>query len=164
MVFPSLDDHAAPFGIAAEYAHPVETLFLGFGSMIGPILCATHLFEVWVWLCFRLLQTVEVHCGYNFPWAPHNWVPFWAGARYHDEHHRTFTGNYASTFVIWDAVFGTDKLYRSVIAAEEAKAAKLVAEKAPVVASVQVATTTTTSTPTASTNRGRGKSRSPRRK
>lgn len=106
-------DYSAPFGMAAEYAHPIETLFLGFGSMLGPILCATHLLEVWVWLCFRLIQTVEVHCGYDFPWSANHWIPFWGGAKYHDFHHERFTGNYASTFVVWDAVFATDTAYRT---------------------------------------------------
>lgn len=104
-------DHSAPFGMAAEYAHPLETVLLGFGTMLGPILCATHLLEVWVWLCVRLIQTVEAHCGYDFPWSGYNVIPFWGGAKFHDFHHEKFTGNYASTFVIWDKVFGTDKQY-----------------------------------------------------
>lgn len=112
-------DYAAPTGMSAEYAHPVETLFLGFGSMLGPILCANHLFEVWVWLCFRLIQTVEVHNGYDFPWSPNNWVPFWGGAKFHDFHHERFTGNYSSTFIVWDAVFGTDRKYRDRLAQRE---------------------------------------------
>lgn len=127
--------------------------------MIGPILCASHLLEVWVWLCFRLVQTVEVHCGYNFPWAPHNWVPFWAGARYHDEHHRTFTGNYASTFVVWDAVFGTDKLYRAVMAKE-----KEAREKSKEAAPVPEARDEPEEQPRARTAlRGRARSKSPRK-
>jgi len=35
-----------------------------------------------------------------------------AGAEYHDYHHMAFTGNYASTFTLWDWVFGTDTKYR----------------------------------------------------
>ena len=112
-------DYATPFGMAAEYAHPVETLFLGFGSMIGPILCATHLLEVWIWLCFRLLQTVEVHSGYDFPFSPNRWIPLWGGAKFHDFHHERFTGNYASTFIVWDAVFGTDDKYRARLRGRE---------------------------------------------
>jgi methylsterol monooxygenase len=33
------------------------------------------------------------------------------GAEYHDFHHMAFTGNYASTFIVWDRVFGTDVKY-----------------------------------------------------
>jgi methylsterol monooxygenase len=103
--------HAAPFGLAAEYAHPVETIFLGLGTMLGPFLCATHLFTVWAWLFLRLFQTVEAHAGYDYPWSPNRFIPFWGGAEYHDFHHMAFTGNYASTFIVWDRVFGTDVKY-----------------------------------------------------
>ena len=71
--------HAAPFGIAAEYAHPVETIFLGLGTMLGPFLFATHLFTVWAWLFLRLFQTVEAHAGYDYPWSPNRFIPFWGG-------------------------------------------------------------------------------------
>ncbi len=33
------------------------------------------------------------------------------GAEFHDFHHMAFTGNYASTFIVWDRVFGTDVKY-----------------------------------------------------
>jgi len=105
--------HAAPFGIAAEYAHPIETAFLGLGTALGPLLFATHLFTVWAWLFVRVFQTVEVHSGYNFPWSLNNWIPLWGGAEFHDFHHMAFTGNYSSTFTVWDRVFGTDAAYKA---------------------------------------------------
>uniref|UniRef100_A0A7S2NNJ3 Fatty acid hydroxylase domain-containing protein n=1 Tax=Cyanoptyche gloeocystis TaxID=77922 RepID=A0A7S2NNJ3_9EUKA len=105
-------DHAAPFGIAAEYAHPVETFFLGLGSILGPFLFGRHLLSLWVWLLFRMFQTIECHSGYDFPWSLSRLLPIWGGADFHDYHHMAFVGNYASTFRIWDWVFGTDKKYR----------------------------------------------------
>jgi methylsterol monooxygenase len=30
-------EYAAPFGIAAEYAHPIETMILGLGTIGGPL-------------------------------------------------------------------------------------------------------------------------------
>lgn len=105
--------HAAPFGIAAEYAHPVETVFLGVGTVLGPVMFGTHLFTVWVWLVVRVFQTVEVHSGYNFPWSLNNLIPFWGGAEFHDFHHMAFTGNYSSTFTWWDKIFGTDAAYNA---------------------------------------------------
>jgi len=108
-------EHAAPFGIAAEYAHPLETIFLGVGTALGPFLisayCGLHLFTLLFWLFVRVIQTVEVHTGYNFPWSLNNWLPFWGGAEFHDYHHMAFTNNYASTFTIWDRVFGTNDKY-----------------------------------------------------
>jgi len=105
-------DHAAPFGIAGEYAHPVETVFLGFGTIFGPLIFCRHMFVLWVWLFFRVFQVVEAHSGYDFPWSPAHWIPFWGGSEFHDYHHETFSGNYASTFTIWDRVFGTDQSYK----------------------------------------------------
>lgn len=103
--------HTAPFGIAAEYAHPVETVFLGFGTMLGPIVLMVmstfHLMTLYTWLSLRLIQTVEVHSGYSFPFWPTKIIPFWGGAKFHDLHHMTFSSNYASTFTLWDRVFGT---------------------------------------------------------
>jgi len=82
---------------------------------MGPVLCAMtagmHLVTLYVWLVVRVLQTVEVHSGYDFPWSLNNWVPLWGGAEFHDWHHKTFTGNYSSTFTLWDWVFGTSSAY-----------------------------------------------------
>lgn len=105
-------EHSAPFGIAAEYAHPLESFMLAIGTGIGPLMVGAHLFTMWIWLFFRVYQVVSVHSGYNFPWSPNHWIPLWGGAEFHDYHHKTFSGNYASTFTIWDHVFGTDKNYR----------------------------------------------------
>jgi len=104
-------DYAAPIGIAAEYAHPVESLVLGIGTLVGPMLLTRHLFSLWVWLLVRLYQTVEAHSGYDFPWSPTKLIPFWGGAIFHDFHHETFSGNYASTFTYMDYIFGTSKQY-----------------------------------------------------
>eukprot|EP01119_Soliformovum_irregulare_P002229 TRINITY_DN12515_c0_g1_i1.p1 TRINITY_DN12515_c0_g1~~TRINITY_DN12515_c0_g1_i1.p1 ORF type:complete len:268 (+),score=51.62 TRINITY_DN12515_c0_g1_i1:78-881(+) len=104
-------EHTAPFGIVGEYAHPAETLFLGLGSVAGPFLLKSHLLTLWVWLFFRIWQVIDAHSGYNFPWSLNRFIPFWGGADFHDFHHMTFVGNYASTFRIWDYVFGTDTKY-----------------------------------------------------
>jgi len=105
--------HTSPFTLAAEYAHPVETIILGFGSFIGPFIFTPHLIELWVWLFFRLWQEIEAHSGYNYPWSLHNWFPVWGGSEFHDFHHMNFIGNYGSTFRIWDKICGTDDKYHT---------------------------------------------------
>ncbi|KAN0034010.1 hypothetical protein ACTFIV_000490 [Dictyostelium citrinum] len=100
-------DFASPFGITAEYAHPLETIILGAGTVIGPFIFSRDLFTLWVWLGVRLYQTVECHSGYDFPWSFTNLIPFWGGAPFHDYHHEVFIGNYASTFTYLDKIFGT---------------------------------------------------------
>lgn len=106
-------EHAAPFGAAAEYAHPAEVLFLGASTIVGPALMGPHLLTLYVYLALRCMQTVECHSGYEFPWSLNVWVPWYGGAEYHDWHHKTYFGNYASTFTWWDAVYGTDAAYRA---------------------------------------------------
>lgn len=104
--------HSAPFGIAAEYAHPFEVLFLGTATLSGPLLYTPHLFTLYVYLGLRCMQTVECHSGYNFPWSLNRWVPLYGGAFFHDHHHRIHSGNYASTFTWVDSIFGTDAAFQ----------------------------------------------------
>lgn len=102
----------APFGMVAEYAHPVETIVLGFGFFIGILVLCNHFVMLWAWVTFRLMETIDVHSGYDVPYAnPLHLIPGYAGARFHDFHHYNFVGNYASTFVWWDRLFGTDKQF-----------------------------------------------------
>ncbi|KAN0043029.1 hypothetical protein ACTA71_010662 [Dictyostelium dimigraforme] len=116
-------DHAAPFGMTAEYAHPLETVILGVGTVIGPFIFSRDLFTLWVWLGTRLFQTVECHSGYDFPWNPTKLIPFWGGSHFHDFHHETFVGNYSSTFTYLDKIFGTSDKYYSRKQIKEAKLA-----------------------------------------
>lgn len=113
--------YAAPFGLTAEYAHPVEVMTLGFGTVGFPIIYAyiaksmpslhlpdLHLFTLTAWITLRLFQAVDSHSGYEFPWSLHHFLPFWAGAEHHDEHHHYFIGNYASSFRWMDAILRTE--------------------------------------------------------
>lgn len=111
--------YAAPFGLAAEYAHPVEVMTLGIGTVGYPIIYAwlalkfdflpeLHLFTISIWISARLLQAVDAHSGYEFPWSLHHFLPFWAGAEHHDAHHQYFIGNYASSFRWFDYFLNTE--------------------------------------------------------
>ncbi|KAI8320098.1 hypothetical protein GQ54DRAFT_298883 [Martensiomyces pterosporus] len=119
-------EYTAPFGIVAEYAHPLETAILGQGTIAGPLFFnyfveQVHITTMLMWIAARLCQTVEAHCGYDFPWSIPNWLPFWAGASHHDYHHAAFVDNFASTFRWWDRVFGTDRRYQAHEARRHAK-------------------------------------------
>ncbi|NP_001229598.1 C-4 methylsterol oxidase-like [Strongylocentrotus purpuratus] len=106
----------APFGMTAEYAHPMETMILGMGFMWGMLLFCDHLIFLWCWMCVRLIETIDVHSGYDFPINPLHVIPFYGGARFHDFHHKNFNGNYSSTFTWWDKIFGTDMQYKDYYA------------------------------------------------
>ncbi|CAM6050775.1 unnamed protein product, partial [Sphagnum compactum] len=110
-------EYATPFGLTSEYAHPLEILFLGFATIFGPAITGPHLFTLWIWMSVRVLETVEAHCGYDFPWSLSRLLPIYGGADFHDYHHRllyTKSGNYSSTFTYMDWIFGTDKGYRKL--------------------------------------------------
>jgi methylsterol monooxygenase len=105
--------YSAPFGLAAEYASPIEVMCLGFGSVGCPILwCAItgdlHILTMYIWIVLRLFQAIDAHSGYEFPWSLHHFLPFWAGAEHHDVHHEKFVGNYASSFRWWDYLLDTE--------------------------------------------------------
>lgn len=109
---------SAPFGLAAEYAHPAEVLILGIGTIGSPILyCAItrnlHLITVYIWIILRLFQAIDAHSGYDFPWSLNKIIPFWSGADHHDYHHQAFTNCYSTSFRWWDHMLGTDTKYKA---------------------------------------------------
>ncbi|KAF4985513.1 hypothetical protein FGRMN_11181 [Fusarium graminum] len=105
--------YSAPFGLAAEYASPIETALLGIGVVGCPlvVLAVTgelHLFTMYVWIFLRLFQAIDSHSGFDFPWSLRHFLPVWAGAHHHDLHHEKFIGNYASSFTWWDYCLDTE--------------------------------------------------------
>ncbi|XP_063933963.1 methylsterol monooxygenase 1-like [Zophobas morio] len=103
----------APFSLTAEYAHPVETIVLGIGFFIGLLSFCTHVSLMWAWVALRLIETCDVHSGYDFPYNPLHLIPYYGGAKFHDFHHMNTIGNYSSTFTWWDKLLGTDKQYEN---------------------------------------------------
>ena len=99
--------YTAPFGMMANYVHPAETLWTGFGSFLPILLFGPHLLTVCIWIMLRQLQAVVIHVGYRFPWAPSSLLPFIGGAPFHDLHHKKNNYNYAPFFTWFDRLFGT---------------------------------------------------------
>eukprot|EP00002_Diphylleia_rotans_P024498 TRINITY_DN483_c0_g1_i1.p1 TRINITY_DN483_c0_g1~~TRINITY_DN483_c0_g1_i1.p1 ORF type:complete len:273 (+),score=59.14 TRINITY_DN483_c0_g1_i1:54-872(+) len=106
--------YKAPFGIVYEFAHPIEYLVLGFCTTCPLLIFNTHIVTMWIWVVLRQIQSMEVHCGYDFPISPSHWLPLYGGAAHHDEHHHHFTGNYASFYTHCDRIFGTERPHRVV--------------------------------------------------
>ncbi|KAH9927603.1 C4-methyl sterol oxidase [Fomitopsis serialis] len=109
--------YSAPFGLAAEYAHPAEVMILGTGTIAGPLLYCyfcrdLHIVTMYIWITLRLFQAVDAHSGYDFPWSLQHIVPFWSGAEHHDFHHMAFVNNFSTSFRWCDRLFGTDDKYR----------------------------------------------------
>ncbi|KAG5950083.1 hypothetical protein E4U53_005506 [Claviceps sorghi] len=105
--------YSAPFGLAAEYASPIEVMLLGVGTIGSPLFVLwltgdLHLITTYTWIVCRLFQAIDAHSGYDFPWSLRHILPIWAGAEHHDVHHEKFIGNYASSFRWWDYFMDTE--------------------------------------------------------
>lgn len=108
-------EYSAPIGFAAPYAHWAEILILGIPSFLGPAMVPGHIITFWLWIALRQIEAIETHSGYDFPWMPTKYIPFYGGAEYHDYHHYVggqSQSNFASVFTYCDYVYGTDKGYR----------------------------------------------------
>lgn len=106
--------YATPFGLTSEYAHPAEILFLGFATIVGPAITGPHLITLWLWMVLRVLETVEAHCGYHFPWSPSNFLPLyggWVSCSLSFTWHQPFSFGY---FVYFSVV----KIYISIFSAD----------------------------------------------
>ena len=77
-----------------------------------------HIFSVIIWLTFRVIESSDGHCGYDWPWALSHWLPFSAGGNYHFFHHSRNSGNYGAILHIMDTLSGTNNEY---IQKQEAK-------------------------------------------
>lgn len=99
--------YMTPFGMASSYAHPLETIFTGFGTVLPMLILRPHLLTLLIWVVTKQLQATAVHCGYEFPWRPSRFLPFLVSASFHDRHHRRFNRNFAPNFVWLDRLLGT---------------------------------------------------------
>ncbi|EFC50510.1 C-4 sterol methyl oxidase [Naegleria gruberi] len=120
-------EYQTPIGYCSSYASCVEFIILGIGSFIGPFLFGCpHIMSWWVWMTVRQIEAIDCHTGFHFPWSLCNFLPFYCGPIHHDHHHKTYNGNYASTFTWWDWMCGTDKGYRLWLEKQKKKQEKKV--------------------------------------
>jgi len=109
-------------GIASEYAHPVEVILANFIPTFGGLaVVGTHFVTLWIWVAIRILETVDAHSGYDFPFAPHNLLGFLSGASRHDYHHSHNKGCFGAFTIFWDRLCGTDKDFLAWQEKEHAK-------------------------------------------
>lgn len=116
-------EFTSPIALTASYCHPVEMLISNVLPLCGGMFCCgSHLYLGMSWAAFAVLGTQTHHCGYRWPWTP----GFDHQPDFHDYHHKKFNTNYGLTG--WcDALHGTDRLWKDMIAArelEEKKAGK----------------------------------------
>ena len=106
-------EYHTAISIAGEFSHPIEHLIANtFPSVIGYKILSyfypVHCISVWVFMVFRVVETIDAHTGYEWSWAQSELLPFSAGAACHVFHHTYNAGNFGSFFKIWDSLFGTN--------------------------------------------------------
>ena len=53
---------------------------LGMGFFWGLLLLSNHVIMLWAWVTVRLIETIDVHSGYDIPYInPLHYIPGYAG-------------------------------------------------------------------------------------
>ena len=73
-----------------------------------------HIYTVIIWIMYRVLEGMDGHSGYDFPWHVTHLIPFSAGGRYHSFHHSRNVGNFGGVLHIFDTLFGTNVEWRNI--------------------------------------------------
>ena len=100
--------------IVTTFQHPLEFILIGMiPTSSGPAILGSsvHLFTLYMWISLKTIESIDGHCGYEFPWSPFRIMPLSAGADYHGFHHSHNQGNFGAFFTIWDFLFGTNEPY-----------------------------------------------------
>lgn len=118
--------HFNVINISSVYTHWIEFAVGNVVCMLAGMMVLhgyLHIVTLNGFIVFRLIETNEGHCGYDFPWSPYKVFPFSTDSSYHNYHHLKNMGNYGSFFNIWDTIFRTNQDFNAEIA-RETKASK----------------------------------------
>jgi len=102
----------APFPIEFIYVHPLEVLMVGTGTALGLVLALLPFGQIsawtlWVAVTVRITHELDIHSGLRSILG--KYIPFFGSAEHHARHHAGGARcNYASTFTLWDRLFGTE--------------------------------------------------------
>ena len=106
--------HRSTMPIPMEYifTHPLEWFLGAIGPFIGLAVIAIffpqiNIYAFWTMSALRNLHELDIHSGVKSSKIT-SAIPFYGTTEHHDLHHSRNKGNYASTFTIWDKVFGTE--------------------------------------------------------
>ena len=111
-------EYKSTINLAYLYSGTVEHLgnvmTTGLSYTLLSRVCPVHIFTVIIWLTYRIIETEDGHCGYDWPWAISHWFPFSAGGKYHFFHHSKNAGNYGGILHLFDTIFDTNLDYRKI--------------------------------------------------
>jgi len=95
--------------ISSEYFSVTEEAVTGLlPTLLGPMLFRPHTLIIMLWISFRICESADAHCGYDFPFSIFRLGR--PGDR-HDFHHSNNKGSFAAFFTFWDRICGTDEPY-----------------------------------------------------
>jgi cholesterol 25-hydroxylase len=109
------------FAAMTSYLHPWELITVGMGISVIPWLFRPHIMTSWSFCVVANYVSIEVHCGYDFPWQAHNWCGIYGGAPKHDMHHLRPMSNFEPWLNYLDRIFGFELKPKDF---EDAKAKK----------------------------------------
>lgn len=89
-----------------QYLHPWELISVGFMTTILPLYFQFHPLTNFSFMMMNVYVSTEDHIGYDFPFMPHHWAPFWGGSVKHDMHHQKPLTNFQPHFNTFDRLFG----------------------------------------------------------
>ncbi len=97
---------ATPFPLEYIYVHPLEWIGGAIGSFLAVIILQeVNIYAFWAYVMFRNLHEIDIHSGVRSTIS--QYIPLLGTTEHHDLHHSKINGNFASTFNIWDKIFGT---------------------------------------------------------
>ena len=121
-------EYVIPISISAEYAHPIEVVFLNLAApMIGVLILGDkmHFMTLILWTMLKSVEPAIVHSGYEFPWDFTKILPFSSPAVFHDYHHTHNLGNFSSFFTFWDIMLSSGIFFVDYLEKKEEKKMKL---------------------------------------
>ena len=101
-------EYHSPSVWVTQYLHPWELVSVGLFTTTSPWIFGAHPLTQWSFMLGTIYISVEAHVGYDLPFMPHHWAPFWGGAIKHDMHHQRPRTNYQPFFTWWDTLLGTE--------------------------------------------------------
>lgn len=100
--------YSSPSSWVTQYLHPYELISVGIFTTTSPWFFNPHPLTQWSFMLFSIIVSVDAHIGYDLPFLPHHWAPFWGGSIKHDMHHQRPLTNFQPFFSWWDRLFGTE--------------------------------------------------------
>ncbi|OQS07099.1 fatty acid hydroxylase domain-containing protein 2 isoform X2 [Thraustotheca clavata] len=109
-------EFTAPIGVVSIYCTILEMIVVNvLPLMVGPTIMASHVSTIIPWFTFAVINTINTHCGYDFPGLN--------SPLQHDWHHEVFNECFGVLGVL-DTLHNTNPRYLAKIANKDNKKTK----------------------------------------